>query len=250
MKKLVFFVLLLSCFSATSAQNLDESLKRVCKDLADKLSKKQITHIGLYDFLNEDGKRDASVVYIQEQVQMYLINSPELQVMDRRHTAALLGENSLVSQGIIDATTIKKSVSFTKIDGWVEGRITNSGGQFKLELTVTDVNTSQSFAVSQTDWLDAESLQKISAPKPCPYCKGKGSIKTYIQCTTCNGTGGPKCPSCGGSGRDAISVGLGGNAKCNVCLGKGKIACKACDGAGRTMELATCTKCNGTGLRN
>jgi hypothetical protein len=248
MRKITLLCLLFANIMVSYGQNLDNSLKTVSDDLALKTLRKHIVRLGLMDFTNEDGKRDATVRYIQEQVEMNLINADGLEVMDRKHVQALLTENHLVSQGIIDESTIKKGVAFFKIDGWVEGRISNFGNRFKLQLKIINVNTSQAFAVSVSGLIDGTELKTLVEPKSCNNCQGTGTIKAYAFCNDCDGKGGRKCSSCGGSGINMFAAALGNStAPCEFCRGKGKIECRVCRGKGQVVLLNTCRVCNGTG---
>jgi hypothetical protein len=248
MKHISIFFLLTMSVVFSYAQSLDASIKKVTDDLAQKVSLKHRTRIGLLDFINEEGKQDATTSYIQEQVEMDLINAPDLEVMDRKHITNLLSENKLVSSGLIDESTVKKAVSFLKVDGWVIGEITNFGDKFKIKLKVIDVSTSQIFAVSVSEMIDGAELKKIMEPKQCYYCKGTGTIKSYSFCKACDGKGGPVCTSCGGSGANKFARALGNSrALCEMCRGKGRMECQVCHGKGQIVLFNTCTKCNGTG---
>ncbi|MBB5395085.1 hypothetical protein [Mucilaginibacter sp. AK015] len=248
MRNIAALCLLLINSTLSYAQSLDHDLKAVTDDLALKTLRKHVIRLGLLDFTNEEGKRDATVRYIQEQVEMNLINADGLEVMDRDHIRALLGENHLVSQGIIDESTVKKAVAFFKIDGWVEGKITNFGNRFKLRLKIININTSQVFAIAVSRLIDGTELRQLVEPKACNTCGGSGTIKAYLTCTECAGKGGRKCQSCNGSGIDAIASGLGNSsAPCQSCRGKGKTECRVCHGKGQVVTLNTCRTCKGTG---
>jgi hypothetical protein len=246
MKKLILLYCLLFSVFPAHAQNVDESIKSVCNDLAQRAAKKHVIHLGILDFKNETGRQDPGVLYIQEQVEMNLVNQPDLEIMDRKHIVELLRDNRLISDGLIDESTVKKAVSFIKVDAWVVGEITNFGDVMKLKLKIIDVNTSQMFAAAMTN-VDINEINKITAPKPCKYCKGTGQLKTTSKCAICNGTGGPTCTLCSGTGLDVASAGLGGHAACTYCKGKGKIACPNCGGKGLSISYLACYHCNGSG---
>ncbi|MEO6729510.1 MAG: hypothetical protein ABIM99_06335 [Candidatus Dojkabacteria bacterium] len=246
MKSIICF-LLMSLFSISSySQSLDQVLNDVANDLASKTSKKNKVKLALADFVNENGKTDASTNYLHQQIEMNLINADNLQVMDRKHIADLLKEHRLQSSGLIDESTAKSAISFIKVDGWVLGEVTNIGSQFRIKLKVIDISTSQIFAVSTSGLIDGIELRKIMEPKACNICAGSGTQKSYITCEACEGKGGAPCYSCGGVGNPYNGL-TGRKQACEVCSGKGKINCTICAGTGQKVALKTCAKCKGTG---
>jgi hypothetical protein len=240
--------LIMMCFIGSQilyAQSLDQHLKITGEDLAAKVIKKEKKRVALLDFNAENGQTNALTRYVQEMVEFHLINT-ELEVLDRKHLKLLLSENRLQSDGLINETTAKAAVGFTKIEGWILGEVISNGDEITVRLKVLDIATSRVFAASMMEKINDKKVSAILQPKPCYTCNGSGNIDSKVKCNTCQGSGGPRCQNCGGSG--VMNSGLGGKAPaCEFCRGHGKVQCSVCKGTGQEIQRNACIKCNGTG---
>ena len=67
----------------------------------------------------------------------------------------------------------------------------------------------------------------------------------FVTCDTCHGSGGQRCPACGGSGREQYVDGYYASGEeriktgaCTTCSGRGQVACPDCHGQGRIEMFA------------
>lgn len=79
----------------------------------------------------------------------------------------------------------------------------------------------------------------------CTLCKGKGSIKEFSSCSSCNGHGRKKCRDCSGKGNTYCTNCTEGLVTCNSCWGSATKSCTNCYGSGKK----NCTNCYGTGSK-
>lgn len=231
------------CYS----QQLDQSIREIANDLAQKVSKKNKVKLALTDFVNSEGKTDALTDYIREELELKLINSDyDLQVIDRKHIKLLLSEHHLQSEGLIDESTAKSAISFIKVDGWVIAEITTLADQIKIKVTVTDVSTSLIYAASASGLISDIAIKNLLNPelKVCTECGGKGRVQFQTICTSCDGKGSYDCSDCKGTGRRS-GMTVGSHIPCESCNGTGKITCRICAGNGKIISYKTCPKCNG-----
>lgn len=242
MKRILLIIACVWYSQVIYAQSLDQHLKTIGEDLATKILKKGKKRVALLDFTTESGETNALTRYVQEFIEIHLINT-ELEVLDRKHLKLMLSENRLQSDGLIDETTAKAAVGFTKIEGWILGEIIFNDDEITVRLKVLDIGTSRVFAASVIEKITDKKISAILQPKSCYTCNGSGSIESKIRCNTCKGTGGPSCFSCGGSGAGLM------NTTCEFCKGKGKILCSVCKGTGQEFQRNVCDKCSGTGKK-
>jgi hypothetical protein len=244
MKRILLIVIFLGN-QAIYAQALDQHLNIIGEDLATRIIKKGKKQVALLDFTTENGQTNALTRYVQEFVEFHLINT-ELEVLDRKHLKLLLSENRLQSDGLINETTAKAAVGFTKIEGWILGEVISNGDEVIVRLKVLDIATSRVFAASMTEKITDRKVSVILQPKSCYTCNGSGNIDSKVKCTICQGTGGPRCTHCQGSG--VMTLGLGGKPPaCEFCMGRGKVQCTVCKGTGQEIQRNACLKCSGTG---
>lgn len=95
---------------------------------------------------------------------------------------------------------------------------------------------------------DSESSRKEhylvsdSEAETCLICNDTGTViktlKNYLACKECEGTGRIICPHCSGSGRSEFSAHLGTNI-CPSCQGNGRLTCPNCYGKGYKSETVT-----------
>ena len=269
----LLFVLCFTCFECT-AQALDSNINVLASEIAAKVFSVNKVKLALTDFVNADGKVDALTAYIREELELKLINSSyNLQTMDRKHIKQLLAEHHLQSEGLIDESTAKSSISFIKVDGWVNAEIVNIDGKAKIKVTVTDISTSLIYAAASSKLISDQAIKELLDPS-CPLCKGAGVLKNESGCNVCDGKGsmtcdfckglgGGECSQCDGSGKHgSISPTRGiyeipdcskckgtGRAACSNCSGKGIKKCNTCGGKKQISSSRTCVKCNGTGKK-
>lgn len=67
----------------------------------------------------------------------------------------------------------------------------------------------------------------------------------FVTCDTCHGSGGQRCPACGGSGREQYVDGYYASGEeriktgaCSTCHGRGQVACPDCRGQGQIEIFA------------
>ena len=67
----------------------------------------------------------------------------------------------------------------------------------------------------------------------------------FVTCDTCHGSGGQRCPACGGSGREQYVDGYYASSEeriktgaCSTCHGRGQVACPDCRGQGQIEIFA------------
>lgn len=245
MKKIFLVIICLVTSQMIYAQSLDQQLTLAGEDLAAKIIKKGKKRVALLDFTAENGQVNALTRYIQEFIEFHIINT-DLEVLDRKHLKLLLSENRLQSDGLINEATAKSAVGFTKIEGWILGEVISDGDEVTVRLKVLDIGTSRVFAASMMEKVSDSKVSAIMQPKTCYTCKGTGHIDSKVQCSACQGTGGPRCQNCGGSG--VMNTGFGGNPPaCAFCKGYGKIKCSVCKGTGQEIQRNVCLTCKGMG---
>ena len=193
-----------------SSQNLDLSITKIANDLAQKVSKKNKVKLALTDFVNNEGKTDALTDYIREQLELKLINSDGLEVMDRKHIKRILEEHKLRSDGLINEESLKSAISFIMVDGLVMAEVISVGDKIQIKVTVTDVSTSLIYAASSSELIEDVAIRKILEEKICSECGGRGTVQVQSICTTCNGTGYIACSSCKGTGQ-TVMLNFGSN---------------------------------------
>jgi RecJ-like exonuclease len=179
-------------------------------------------------------------------VEFNLINTDNLQVIDRKHIQNLLSENHLQSQGLINEATAKSAVGFLKIEAWIIGEVIHVGNEVKIKLKAVDISSSEVFAASQSPPIVDRQVEVMLQPKNCTDCNGTGTIETKVKCTSCDGKGGSQCTVCNGIGYTLNLINSRRN-PCGYCNGKGKNECSVCKGTGQQVVLNTCKKCNGSG---
>lgn len=144
------------------SQKLQSTIQQVSNEIARKTSKKHRTRLAVADFVNNAKADDPITRYVTDQVETYLINSDsELSVVDRRHIKQLLAEHHLQSEGLIDESTARSSISFIKVDGWVIGEVTSFEDQIKITIKVIDVSTSEIFAATSSEPVSDPAIKKL-----------------------------------------------------------------------------------------
>ena len=244
--KLFAFLLTLFIGHQGISQNLDANIKSLADDFAKRVSKTTLVKLTLADFVNSEGKTDPLTEYIRGQLEDWLIDAGGVQVLERKKLNKLLEEHHLQSQGLIDEALVKSAISFTKIDGLINGEITYLGDQVKIRITATSVESSLIYAGSTSPWISDAAINDILGRDPtiCSECKGKGTVQVMSMCLTCNGSGYHVCSDCNGTGkRNGMTV--GSYIACEKCGSLGKFNCNACSGKGKTAFYQTCPKCNG-----
>ena len=78
----------------------------------------------------------------------------------------------------------------------------------------------------------------------------KEDLRRKVKCPTCGGTGREACVTCGGRGNVPCPdcSGTGDRPVCSRCDGSGLIACSKCAGSG-AVRGARCTTCGGEGVQ-
>lgn len=80
----------------------------------------------------------------------------------------------------------------------------------------------------------------------CKSCNGSGKGYSELTCTTCRGSGGKNCSTCGG--KRYVYNSKGQSSYCNACSGRGKNTCYTCYGTGKKKSTSGCSTCGGSGM--
>jgi hypothetical protein len=233
--------------NVADSQVLDREIKALSNDLGGKIVRKNRKVVALLDFKNEKGIVNSLTKYIQEHVEDNLINSPGIEVMDRKHIDLLLSENKLQSEGLLDERLARSATKFIRIDGWIVGEITGLGKEIKIKLKVIDINNSQVFASSVSDNITDDNIGTLSGLRNCRLCQGTGLTKLVSSCTDCNGKKGRVCGTCKGTGKMYAGLSRDKKRTCETCDGKGKFVCLLCNDTGQMTVSQTCSACEGKG---
>ena len=98
-----------------------------------------------------------------------------------------------------------------------------------------------------SDEQDQRSLAKEGVQNECVVLRQHQTRanQPFVACDTCHGSGGQRCPACGGSGREQYVDGYYASGEeriktgaCSTCHGRGQVACSDCRGQGRIEIFA------------
>jgi hypothetical protein len=160
MKAYIFSLVIFFCFEGT-AQNLDSTITYLANDIAKKASKKNLVKLALADFINNNGKTDYLTEYVRGELEDRLVNADNIQVLKRTDLNKILKENHLQSEGVINESSVKSAVSFTKIEGLVLGEITYIGDRVKIKIAITSIETSLIYVSSTSGLVDDVAINDL-----------------------------------------------------------------------------------------
>lgn len=166
MRSIIIILFTFLLYNYCNSQNLDQSIKSMADNITSKVIDKNKSKIALSDFVNNSGKSDALTKYITDQMEMDLVNSNAgLHVMDRKYIKQILAEHHLQSEGLIDESVAKSSISFIKVDGWMVGEIISFGEGIKITVKIIDITTSEILAMESTGIIKDNIIKSLQQNK-------------------------------------------------------------------------------------
>lgn len=156
----VLFTLFLAT-SVSYSQTLDQVIRTLAGQIAQKTARKNRTVLALADFTNNAGKSDPLTKYVTEQLENTLAQDSLVSIIERKEVKQLLAEHHLQSEGLIDQSTARSAISFIKADGWMTGEVTSFNDQVKISIKVIDVATSEIFAAASSGLFSDPAIQKL-----------------------------------------------------------------------------------------
>ena len=152
MKFIVFTAFICTLNFKSYSQTMEQSIQKMAKDIAHKVSKKHKTFLAMGDFTNNSGNADSLTKYIKQQFEVFLQNSnSKLVIIEREHLNEVKAEHKLKSDGFTNMSTEKFAISFTETEGEVIGNITYINNYVKLFVKIIDVSTTEILASSSCD---------------------------------------------------------------------------------------------------
>lgn len=161
MKCTLLVVLLLIAAPICYSQTLEQVIRNLSAQIAQKSARKNRTVLALADFTNNAGKSDPLTKYVTEQLENTLAQDTLLSIIERKQVKQLLAEHNLQSQGLIDQSTARSAIAFIKADGWMMGEVTSFNDQVKISIKVIDVTTSEIFAAASSSLFSDPAITKL-----------------------------------------------------------------------------------------
>lgn len=156
------FVVLLTLYLASCLAMFSQDMRPMAASLAPHITASGRKIVGVVDFTDLEGNPTKLGRFLAEEFSIALLQDAKgFEVVDRTHLKALLQENQLASDGLIDPATARKLGQIAGVDALVTGTITPFEEHIRLSLKVLDPETAKMLAADTADIPKTKTLADI-----------------------------------------------------------------------------------------
>ena len=147
--------------------------KGMAKELSKAAGKAGMTHVAVLPFAPADGSSSGDGWRISEKLTTQVVNSGQVQVVERALLKQLLDEHHLGQTGVLEQPLLKKLGKVFAVEGVITGSFVTAGADVVVQARLINIETGVIVAASEQqiarDWADS--------PKPAP---DSGSASAYL----------------------------------------------------------------------
>src|SRR3989442_520460 len=163
--------------TAGAQRVLSEGIKDLASQISSSVTQQQKRKIAVLPFRELDGRATVLGTYMSEALVTQLVNSGNLEVVERTMLDRIVGELKLGESGLIDPTTAKRVGQVAGVDAIVTGTITDLESYVAVNCRLIDAATGRIFAAAEARILKDDDVKKIMgvAMGRAPAPDGAGS---------------------------------------------------------------------------
>src|SRR5437899_483275 len=159
---LIALVVMVAPTTTASAQRvLSEGIKDLASQISSSVTQQQKRKIAVLPFRELDGRATVLGTYMSEALVTQLVNSGNLEVVERTMLDRILSEMKLGESGLIDPNTAKRVGQVAGVDAIVTGTITDLQSYVAANCRLIDAATGRIFAAAEARIVKDDDVKKI-----------------------------------------------------------------------------------------
>ena len=147
--------------TAGAQRVLSEGIKDLASQISSSVTQQQKRKIAVPPFRELDGRATVLGTYMSEALVTQLVNSGNLEVVERTMLDRILSEMRLGESGLIDPNTAKRVGQVAGVDAIVTGTITDLQSYVAVNCRLIDAATGRIFAATEARILKDDDVKKI-----------------------------------------------------------------------------------------